>query len=323
MADDTRSLGGLGSGIPLILATLLSWASIPLFLTFFARPDAVTGVALIDAWTANGWRYGISAVFWLPLLLLSWKRGKLPAGILTAALVPTAFNAVGQTLFAWCPYYLDPGFFTFVFRVQIVFVALGAWLLFPQERAVLKSPRFWLGIALVVFGSVGLVLLGSNGLAVPQKAFAIAIAIGSGAMFAGYGLAVRYYMKPYPAVLAFGVICQYTAILVVITMLIMGRERGADVLSFSGFNWFMLVSSSLIGIAVSHVTYYAALQRLGIAVSMGIIQLQPVFTASASMVIFGEQLNAGQWTAGLIGVVGALLILSVKPPARVETPAGG
>lgn len=312
----------LGTGMPLILATLLSWASIPLFLKFFAKPDPATGLALIDAWTANGWRYGLSALFWLPLLLVAWRRGKLPAGLLAAALVPTLFNAVGQTLFAWCPYYLDPGFFTFVFRVQIVFVALGAWLLFPGERAVLRNPRFWLGVALVVFGSVGLVLFSSTGLAVPQKAFAVAIAVGSGATFAGYGLAVRYYMTGYPAVLAFGVICQYTAVAVIVLMLLLGRERGADVFQFSGFNWFMLVSSSMIGIAISHVMYYAALARLGVAVSMGIIQLQPVLTGAASMLIFGERLNAAQWACGLVGVAGAIAILSIRPPTKDEEPAG-
>ncbi len=295
-------------GVLLIVGTLLSWASIPLFLKFFARPDPATGVALIDAWTANGWRYGMSAVFWLPLLAVALYRGRLPRAIFAAAAVPTMFNVAGQTCFAWCPYFLDPGFFSFVFRVQIVFVALGAYMLFPGERAALRSARFWLGAVLVAGGSAGLVIFG-KGLGSGHSLWAIALAVASGALFAGYGLGVRYFMHEYPAVLAFGIICQYTAVCVVAMMLVLGKDHGAVVLTFNGFNWFVLVASSMIGIALSHVAYYAAIQRLGVSVSMGIIQLQPVLTATASVLLGWEHLAPLQWVSGVVGVGGAVLVL--------------
>ncbi|MFN0011601.1 MAG: DMT family transporter [Phycisphaerales bacterium] len=312
-------------GVLLILGTLLSWASIPLFLKFFARPDPVTGVALIDAWTANGWRYGMSAVFWLPLLAVAFYKGKLPRAIFVAAAVPTVFNVAGQTCFAWCPYFLDPGFFTFVFRVQIVFVALGAYMLFPGERAALRSARFWVGAALVVAGSTGLVIFG-KGLGSGHSLWAIALAVASGGLFAGYGLGVRYFMHQYPAVLAFGIICQYTAVCVVAMMLVLGTDHGGVVLTFSGFNWLVLVASSMIGIALSHVAYYAAIQRLGVSVSMGIIQLQPVLTAAASVLFGWEQLAPLQWVSGVVGVGGAVLVLMAgkksgpAPPSAPVTP---
>jgi drug/metabolite transporter (DMT)-like permease len=314
--------------MPLILATLLSWASIPLFLKWF--------VPSIDAWTANGWRYGVSALFWLPVLAWAWRAGRLPRAVFAAAVVPALLNAVGQSAFGWCPYYLDPGFFTFVFRVQIVFVALGAFVLFPPERPTLKSPRFWIGVALVAVGSVGLVAFSERGLTVPQKSFGVGLALVSSALFAAYGLAIRKYMHGIPAVYGFGVVCQYTAVLVVLAMLIFGRDvvpervasgqamnHGSAVFAFSGFQWFMLVLSAMIGIALSHVSYYAAIKRLGVAVSMGIVQLQPVITGLASMLIFNERLTAGQWAAGLVGVVGAMVILSIKAPAAHRAEAAG
>ncbi len=311
-------------GVLLILGTLLSWSSIPLFLKFFARPDAGTGAALIDAWTANGWRYGLSALFWLPLLGVAWAKGRLPRAIFAAALVPTIFNVIGQTCFAWCPYFLDPGFFTFVFRVQIVFVAFGAYLMFPGERAALRSGTFWLGALLVAGGSAGLVWFG-RGVGTGHSWWAIALAVASGGLFAGYGLAVRRFMHQYPAVLAFGIICQYTAACVVVMMLALGRERGADVFRFDGFQWTMLVASAMIGIALSHVAYYAAIQRLGVSVSMGIIQLQPVLTAAASVLLGWETLAPLQWLCGAVGVGGAILVLRAgsrkSPPSTPSATA--
>jgi len=191
------------AGITLIVATLLSWAAVPLFLRVFREWG-------LDAFSSNGWRYGVSAAFWLPFLFITWRRGRLPASLLAAAIVPFLFNAVGQTFFAWVFYILDPGFGTFIFRVQIVFVTIGAWLLFPAERGTLRSPRYWIGVAGVVLGSIGLVVFSGQA---PRGATAvgIAVALASGALFAGYGLAVRYYVSQYHPVTAFGVICQYTA----------------------------------------------------------------------------------------------------------------
>ena len=296
---------GRASGAVLILVTLLSWAAVPLFLRVLSRDWD------LDPFSANMWRYTISAVFWLPFLIYARRKGNLPNKLMALAIVPVLFNIVGQSFFAWGPKLLDPGFFSFVFRVQVVFVTLGAYLLFPSERHVLRSPRYWLGLGAVVLGSVGLILLADRTMG-QVTTVGVLVALASGVMFAGYGLAVRYYVSDYSPILAFGVICQFTAIGVIIAGLIFGERFGARALEFSPWQWFILIASAFVGIAISHVTYYASLRRLGVSVSAGIIQLQPVFTAAGSMWLFGEQLNASQWLCGLFGVGGALLMLSVS-----------
>lgn len=303
-------------GIGLIVFTLLSWASVPLFLRVLSKDWG------LDPFSANGWRYGISAVFWLPFLFWAWKRGRLPRALLAAAAVPVAFNIVGQSFFAWGPKLLDPGFFSFVFRVQVVFVTLGAYFLFPSERGTLRSPRFWAGLLLVVLGSVGLIALKPGGFPQGATLLGIVVALASGILFAGYGLAVRYYVSQYPPVIAFGVICQFTALGVLAVMFTLGERAGAHALTFTGYQWFILVLSAFVGIAISHVTYYASITRLGVSVSIGIIQLQPIFTAMGSLLLFDEQLVFGQWMAGLVGVCGALLMLwTPRKPAAAAAAA--
>ncbi len=295
------------SGISLILFTLLSWASIPLFLRQISGEVAKGGWG-IDPFAANAWRYGISAAFWLPFLFVARKRGNLPNRLFALAIVPVLFNIVGQSFFAWGPRLLDPGFFTFVFRVQVVFVTLGAYLLFPEERSALRSGKYWLGMAAVVGGSVGLVMLADRQLG-QISTLGIIVALAAGVLFAGYGLAVRYFVSGFPPIIAFGVICQFTALGAIAVGFVSGSEKMGAVLSFTPWQWFTLISSAFIGIAISHVTYYASLKRLGVSVSIGIIQLQPVLTAAGSMLLFNEALNLPQWTAGLIGVSGAVLML--------------
>ena len=83
---DSARGGGVMAGALLVVLTLLGWSVVPLFLRHFAE--------LIDPWTSNGWRYGLSALLWLPLVVVVASRKKLPRGIWALALVPSIFNAV-------------------------------------------------------------------------------------------------------------------------------------------------------------------------------------------------------------------------------------
>jgi drug/metabolite transporter (DMT)-like permease len=306
---------GIAGGVTTITLTLIAWSAVPLFLKY------LTGH--IDAWTANGWRYGLSALFWSPVLLFGWSRGTLPRGLWRAAMVPTLINMCGQCCFAWSPYFIGPGLLTFMLRFQIIFIAVGAYVLFPSERRILRTRSYRVGAVIVLAGSIGTCLLGSE---VPRGATALGIvlAIAAGILFGGYSLSVRYFMRGVHPVTAFAAISQCTALGLVVIMFGAASHRGVNVLTLSATPFLMLVASALIGIALAHVFYYASIAHLGVAVSAGVILLQPFATGAASYVLFGERLTAAQWVSGGIAIVGAVLMLriqhklsiSVEPPER-------
>ncbi len=290
-------------GVVTIALTLLGWSSVPLFIRHFAES--------IDLWTSNGWRYGFSAFVWLPVVLWGLYRGGLPAGIWRKSLVPAALNALGQVAFAWSFYKIDPATATFGLRTQIVFVAVGAYLLFPSERRLLRDPRMWAGMAMVGIGVAGTVYFG-HGLPRGAQAFGVALAIASGFFFAAYGLAVRHSMHGYHPVTAFAVISQYTAAVMVALMLMLGDRWGAGALDLSGGQFVLLLVSSVVGIALGHVFYYISIARLGVAVSSGVIQLQPFIVSIGQTALGWQSLSAAQWGSGLIAVAGALMMLAVQ-----------
>jgi arsenate reductase len=296
-----------GTGIILVVATLLGWASVLLFLKHLTP--------YIDGWTANGWRYGVSALLWFPLLAAGWHRATLPAGIWRRALVPSILNCIGQACFALTPYYIGAGLAGFLLRVSLIFSTGGALLLFADERMLVRSLAFWIALVLVVSGSVGTVLLGSAPLA-GATAAGVALGLCSGAFFGLYGLSVRYYMRGIPAMISFSAISLYSALGLIALMIVVSPTRGLAVLDLSGFNWFVLVSSALIGIAMGHVFYYAALARLGVAVASGVIQLAPFLCAAGSTWLFDERLTAAQWQSGFVMLAGALLLLRAEQRRR-------
>ena len=83
----------------------------------------------------------------------------------------------------------------------------------------------------------------------------------------------------------------------------------------------------LIGIALGHVLYYMAINRLGVAVTAGIIQLQPFLVGIGETFIpgFHGSLSPLQWVTGCIAILGAAVILRVQHklsrPAPVPAPS--
>lgn len=292
---------GLTAGVVTVLLTLLGWSCVPLFLRYFADE--------IDAWTSNGWRYGAAALIWAPTAILATRRGRATSAIWVAALIPASFNAVAQVCFTWAHYKIDPGLLTFGLRVQIICVAIGAYLLFPGERTVIRSASYLMGFALVLTGVLGTALLGENPFD-QAHALGFALAVGSGALFAGYALGVKRCLAGVNPVLAFAIISQYTGGAMILLMLALGESAGATAITALTVNQFwLLILSAIIGIALGHVFYYIAIARLGVAISSGVIQLQPFLVAVGSFYLFDEVLTTPQWISGAIAVTGAMLML--------------
>lgn len=291
------------TGTLTVILTLVGWSSIPLFLFYFASE--------IDAWTSNGWRYGFSALLWAPVLFLGWLYGRLPRGLWRAAIVPSIVNSAGQVTFTYAHYKIEPGLLTFGLRSQVLFAAVGAYVMFAAERRVIRSPVYLAGMVAVLVGTGGAVLLGDDPIAGAQ-AEGIVLSLVSGALFAGYALAVRRYMSNFGSVIAFAAISQYTAAAMVTLMLVLGRHGGLEVIEMSATDIAWLLISAVIGIALGHVFYYMSIARLGVAVSSGVLQLQPFGVGVASYYVFDEYLTTPQWVSGGVAVAGALLMLGAR-----------
>ncbi|MBM4110256.1 MAG: DMT family transporter [Phycisphaerae bacterium] len=303
-----RQVGSLNA-----LAALLGWSTVPLLL----RDLAGRGV---DFWSNNGWRYGASALIWLPYVIWHAWCGRMPKGIWKAAIIPSIANIAGQACFTAAFGLATPGIVTFGLRSQLIFVALGAWFLFPSERAVMRSARYLVGFALLITGLMPVLFDGECSLS-GANGSGVMMAICSGLGYACYGLSVRRFMAPYHPVLAFAVICQITAVGLVALMLAFGRDGGAYVPSLGSRELIFLALGAIIGIAAGHVFYYIAIARLGVAVTSGVLQLQPFLVSAASVIVFEERLTGLQWLGGFVAVGGALLMLTAERKAPQQAQA--
>jgi drug/metabolite transporter (DMT)-like permease len=279
-----------------ILAALFCWSLGPIFIKYLTGP--------LDSWTQNAARYVVACLFWLPFLLYMARQGRLARTTWRRALVPAVANVAMQSLWAAGFYYLDPGFMTLLSKTSILWIAGFSLLLFPQERPLARSRRFWSGLLLSLAGMVGVLYFepnfGSRGTLI-----GVAIALVQAFTWGVYTMAVRLAFRDTDARLSFSVISIYTMVGLTLAAGLFGTPAALLRMDLRG--WVAVVVSGVLAIALGHVFYYAAIRRIGATIPMLVILVQPFAVLGLSSIIFHERLSAIQLLFGLVLLLGAAL----------------
>jgi drug/metabolite transporter (DMT)-like permease len=281
--------------------SILLWATIPLFLRSFIHE--------IDGWTANGFRYAFAALLWVIPLIIFMKRGMVDRKLFYYAIIPSIVNIIAQTFWAWTVYYLEPGMVMFLSRLSLVFTVLASFALFPDERALIRSPYFWMGIFFLVMGFIGMNIMRGS-LSATESWMGLFIIIGNAIFLGLYGVSVRCWMRGVKPWISFPIICIYTATGLVILMIMFGDP--SDLLDMQPHRIVVLIISSIVGIALAHVFIYYAIEHLGVSISSGCQLVLPFMTTIGSYFIYGEIFSSGQWICGIGLLFGAALLLMAQ-----------
>ena len=290
-----------------LVATILSWGSIPLFLKYFT--------VYLDAWTVNGIRYIVGALLLLPALRMGGNAGAGRSKLWRSALIPSLVNSVGQVGFALVPYFLSASLLGFGIRASFLFTLAGSLWLLPEERYLFFSRLFWAGGALCGAGIVAL-FWGS----IHQAAASVTgllILFGDAAAWGFYGVTVRKYMSGHPPHRRFAAISVLTAGILTVLMLAFGRVSALTEQTPGTLG--LLVLSAGIGISLAHVLMYYVLDHLGAIIESGAEMMMPFLTFGGAALLFGERLTALQWLGGLGVLAGCALMIGAH--ARRPRPA--
>lgn len=280
-----------------ILGALVCWSVVPLMLKALTQ-------AVPDGWTTNAVRYPVSAMLYLPWLIAA-ARDPSARRLWRAAVIPSIPNVLGQSCWAWGPYFIDPGIMSFIVRLSVVWAMIMAMIVFRDERPLLRSPRFWAGMVLSLAGFVT-ITTGKEHLFERQTLMGVGIALVCSFFWGMYGVSVRATIGRSSPLQMFAIVSTYTSI-GCLALAPLGDP--ASVLRLSAFNLSLLVVSALVGIAAAHGLYYTALQRLGATIPATVNVLTPFMTATASTFLFHERITAVQWVGGAVSVVGSILVV--------------
>jgi drug/metabolite transporter (DMT)-like permease len=295
------------AGTLAIAGNVLFWAATPVLL----RKLTVH----LDAWTANGVRYPLSSVLFWPVLAGAWIAGQLDRKLLARALIPAGFALGGQIFWALAPYYVEASVIGFLIKLSLVWALAGAMLLFPEERPLLRSPRFHAGLALALAGF--LVLAVSRGaFEHPVTRDGILILLACGFFFGFYAVSVRYFLAGTRPLVAFGLVSQLVSAGTLVLMGLFGAPEKIVELSAEG--WMLAAGSAILGIAISHVLYYTAILRLGASLSVSLHLIGPVVTLVLADFLLGESMSPVEWLGGMVLLSGGGLLLLAQQAPRAE-----
>lgn len=276
------------------LGAVFFWALGPIFIKY------LTGHT--DSWTQNALRYSAACVFWLPFVVYIAARGTFPRRTWRRAVVPSLANIAMQSLWAAGFYRLAPSFMTLLTNTSILWVTGFSLMLFPQERPLMRSPRFWLGLGLSLAGLLG-VLYFKEDFSAAGTRLGIAIALAEAFMWGVYTVSVKIALRDIDSRSGFSVISLYTTAGLWVCAILLGRP--AQALDIGIYPWTAIVVSAITSIALAHVLYYAAIRRIGTTIPMLVVLSQPFIVFSMSSIFFHERLNILQLLSGVVLLLGS------------------
>ncbi len=287
------------------LGAVALWSTGPIFIKYLAGP--------IDSWSQNALRYSVAFLFWFPFLLYVMRTGALDPRTWRRAILPSIANIVMQSLYAAAFYHIDPAFLTLLSNTSALWVAGFSLALFPEERPLLASARFWGGLLLSLAGLFG-ILYFKEGFAERHTQIGIILVLLQALMWGVYTICVKTAFRGIDSRIGFSVISVYTVVGLWICAFLWGHPGPA--LDLGTGPWAAIIFSSITGIALAHVLYYTAIQRIGATIPMLVVLAQPFLVFGLSHAIFHERLNGPQLLCGVVLLAGSALSIWAQQHLR-------
>src|ERR1700730_10316949 len=122
-------------------------------------------VRYYDPFAQNFYRYSVACLAILPFVFYRIRRGgpKIDMHAIVLCLIPCIPNVIHQVTQVVSLYYMGPGVYAIFNRSSVIFTALLALALFPEERHVIRQWQFQVGTLLGLIGAFGVIWFQSGG----------------------------------------------------------------------------------------------------------------------------------------------------------------
>jgi len=280
------------------IGVLACWSLGPILIKY------LTGY--IDSWTQNFLRYSVACLFWLPFLLKAVKGRQIEPKLWRKAIVPAAANIAMQSLWAAGFYYVGAAFMALISKSSVIWITAFSLVFFADERGLVRSKRFWLGLAFSITGVIGVIYYKQD-FAASGTITGVIIAVVCAFMWALYVISARITFRDTDSRIGFSIISIYTVVGLFMFGIIFGRIE--QCLKMGIWPWVSIVISAVTAIALGHVLYYVAMKRIGATIPALVILAQPFTVFAISRVVFGESLSSLQLLFGLVLLAGSALAI--------------
>lgn len=209
---------------------------------------------------------------------------------------------------------LTPTVAILINRSSVLFVTVFSFLLFKDERVLIKSRAFIGGLLLAIIGVVG-VITGRNNLRLNDFNLGVIIILISAILWALYLIVVKKRVRKIEPLIVAGIVYTLSTPFFFISSLLWGDlSRIFD--ASPGINILLFVSGMLC-VGIANAFNFKSIKLIGTAISSTLVLITPFFTGIASYFIFREVLTIPQILFGIILIVGGAILLRAKNNSKI------
>ncbi|BDP40224.1 hypothetical protein DAETH_01930 [Deinococcus aetherius] len=271
------------SGLGLALVSALSFGTLGIW-------GKLAGGVGLGSFDLLAWRFGLVAAVLLPLAGrgLTWRERQplLGVGLIYAVATTLYFTALGR---------ITAGTTSLLLYLAPAFVILFGWLAGRRPDATRLG-----AVALAALG-LGLVV-GVPG-AGDRDPLGLALAAGSGALYAAYLLASERWLAGVPSLASTG----HMALVAGVYFALLAAGGGTLHIPDTLTQWGVIVGMAVVATVVAVPALYGAVARLGAARASLVGTLEPLFTVLLAGLILGEALRPAVLLGGSLILAGAAL----------------
>jgi drug/metabolite transporter (DMT)-like permease len=316
MAGNKTGLNGLttgrkvASGLALAYASF-GWSLSPIFIRFLS--DAYDPFSQILV------RYGSSALALTAVCLVFYRDSFREALRCSGRIVPLAGVIVAhQYVWTAANYGATPTVAQLTTKLSVALVVLFSFVMFREERSVIRHPLYLGGTLLSLLGMAG-VLAKDVGSLVPNfDRYAILLLL-TALLWAVYVVWAKHLVGNIHPVPLFTVLSLWACVAFVLMAVTLGDLR--QITDAGPRTTAIAVVSGLIPIAFAHPSYHYAQRHLGAALCSSLNLLNPLMTYGFALLIWpDEHLLPSQWAGAAVLLVGTLLVtVAARRAGRTAT----
>lgn len=295
MRDSSKTLAGFS-----LFLALISWAQAPVFIRFLREAYEPFSMAFI--------RYASGAVVLAVVSLVFYRAEFLrllrdPRPVLGIAVLNTFQQ---WTWTAGC-YGASATLAQVINMLSLVFVVLFSFILFHEERAVIRSPLYLIGSVMCLLGAVA-VLTKDPATLRPVLDRSSLLLLTTAVCWGVYRVWSKHIVTTWHPIPMFSVLALLTS--AGFLMLTFAVGRPADLVTAGPRLTLIALFSGIMPIAVAHPSFNHAQKTLGSAFSTSVGNLTPLLTYFLALVVLDdESFLLSQWVGATVLIAGAFLVI--------------
>ena len=310
-APEGRAHGWTVKSVIALALASLGWSLAPIFIRLCS--------ADFDPFTQSFSRYASGSLMLAGICMVRWRAEfiqllRQPQRLLGISIL----NVFMQYVWTAGCYGTPATTAQLIVKLSILFVIVFAYLLFHEERSVIRDWRFLGGTAIAMTGLIFVLMKDAQSLipVLDTSSLLLLVMSLSWAVYVVWGKHLAWTMHPVPM---FGVLSIQTAIGLGLLSFLFGHP--AQAMSVSARVWIIAIVSGFISIGLAHPAFQYAQRELGSALCTALNLVNPLFTFLFSLVMLpNERMLPQQWAGAAILLGGMGLVLRAanrRPPGNL------